>query len=94
MRSYAERISDPKDTPYVDCASAGDYQNPSGFELPPTAGRATVTSVAYLQPGDPPHGYGGGCGLISAPQQLTLQVVRPTGRDAATETLVIVKRAR
>ena len=38
VRSFAERVIDPKDTPYVPCASAGDYQNPSGFELPPRAG--------------------------------------------------------
>ena len=38
VRSFAERVIDPKDTPYVPCASAGDYQNPSGFELPAPAG--------------------------------------------------------
>ena len=94
VRSFAERISDPKDTPYVDCASPGAYQNPTGFELPSAGWSATVTSVAYLQPGEPPQGYGGGCGVDLGAQQITLQVSSPSGRNAATETLVMVKRAR
>ena len=72
----------------------GAYQNPSGFELPSAGWSATVTSVAYLQPGDPPQGYGGGCAPDLGAQQITLQVNSPSGRNAATETLVIVKRAR
>ena len=39
VRSFAERISDPKDTPYVRVrVRPATYQNPSGFELPPPAG--------------------------------------------------------
>ena len=92
IRSYAERISDPKDTPYVECGSAGDYENPSGFDLP-DGWSASVTSVTYLQPGDPPHDFGGGCASLGA-EQLTLQVVSPHGQRGATETLTMVKRAR
>jgi hypothetical protein len=94
VRSYAERISDPKDTPYVECASPAQYENPSGFELPSAGWSARVTSVTYLQPGDPPQGYNGGCSPDLGAQQITLQVNSPSGRNAATETLVIVKRAR
>jgi hypothetical protein len=94
VRSFAERVIDPKDTPYVPCASTGDYQSPSGFELPP-GWSASVTSVAYLQPGDPPQAYGGGCPSPDlGAQQITLQVSSPQGRHAATEMLVAVKRAR
>ncbi len=94
VRSFAERVIDPKDTPYVPCASAGDYQDPSGFELP-AGWSASITSVAYLQPGEPPQAYGGGCPSPDlGAQQITLQVRSPQGRHAATETLVAVKRAR
>jgi len=93
VRSFAERIIDPKDTPYVPCGSAGDYQNPPGFEVP-AGWSASVTSVAYLQPGEPPSAYGGGCSPDLGAQQITVQVASPSGKHAATETLTVVKRAR
>ena len=95
VRSFAERISDPKDTPYVDCASAGDVSESEwlraavrGLErdrhvgrVPPAGGAAAGATAAVVRPD------------LGA-QQITLQVSSPSGRNAATETLVIVKRAR
>jgi prepilin-type N-terminal cleavage/methylation domain-containing protein len=92
IRAYAERMSDPTDVPYVDCATSSAYATPVGFSVP-TGWTSSVTSVAYWQgaAANPP--FSGTCpspdkGL----QQITLQVQSKAGKNQATESVVIVKR--
>ena len=92
LRNYAERIQDPTDVPYVDCATASSYTSPTGFSLPASDWSASVVSVLSWQ-GDTPATFGATCpspdeGL----QRLTLQVKSPDGAHQAVETIVIVKR--
>ncbi len=91
VRNYAERVADPDDVPYVDCAPTSAYATPPGFAVP-AGWSASVTAVAYWQGNNPPT-FGGSCpspdrGL----QQVTLRVQSPAGQQQATETVVVVKR--
>jgi Tfp pilus assembly protein PilV len=92
VRSYAERIADPSDVPYVACATTASYGIPSGFSLPDAGWSASVTKVLAWQGNSPP------TFLASCPspdrglQQLTLTVKSPAGAHQATANLVIVKR--
>jgi Tfp pilus assembly protein PilV len=91
LRSYAERIQDPVDVAYVNCATTASYASPTGFSLPATGWSASITSVQFWQGNTPPT-------FSTCPttdkgvQQLTLQVQSPAGNHRATETVVIVKR--
>lgn len=92
MRSYAERMADPTDVAYVDCATTATYGSPIGFVLPAVTWSASVTQARYWQ-GDTPPTFTGSCpspdeGL----QQLTLTVKSPAGNHQVTDVLVIVKR--
>jgi Tfp pilus assembly protein PilV len=92
VRSYAERMQDPVDVPYVDCATTSTYTTPIGFALPAAGWTASVTSVMAWQ-GDTPPTFAASCpspdeGL----QQLTLTVQSPAGFHQATKSIVIVKR--
>jgi type II secretory pathway pseudopilin PulG len=89
LRSLAERIADPRDVPYQDCATTGTYSvSPPGFN-PPPGWTLSVTNVAYLQ-GD--NTYGASCGTDLGAQQLSLRAQSPHVAHQATETVVIVKR--
>ena len=92
IRDYAERIQDPVDTVYVDCATTANYPNPiTGFTLP-TGWTASVTKVSAWQ-GDSPPTFGVSCPTAGQGiQQVTLTVKSPTGAHQAIETVVIVKR--
>jgi Tfp pilus assembly protein PilV len=92
LRSYAERLQDPTDVPYVACATTSTYSSVPGFSLPGAGWSASITTVLAWQ-GDTPPTFSSSCpspdrGL----QQLTLRVQSPAGSHQATETLVIVKR--
>jgi type II secretory pathway pseudopilin PulG len=92
LRSYAERIGDPTDVPYVNCATTATYGSPTGFALPAAGWSASVTTVNQWQ-GDTPPTFTPSCpspdkGL----QQLTLTVTSPAGAHQLTANLVIVKR--
>ena len=92
LRAYAERIADPVDVPYVDCATTANYANPVGFVLPAGGWSATVTKVAAWQ-GDSPPTFGPSCpGAGVGVQQITLTVKSPAGLHQATVSIVIVKR--
>lgn len=92
LRSYAERIQDPTDVPYVDCATTSSYASPTGFSLPGAGWSASITSVRAWQ-GDSPPTYSSTCPASDKGlQQLTLRVQSPGGNHQVTETLVIVKR--
>jgi type II secretory pathway pseudopilin PulG len=92
LRSYAERMKDPVDVPYVDCATTATYTTPVGFTLPSAQWSASVTTVLLWQGNTPP------TFLASCPvpdkgvQQLTLRVTSPAGAHQAVETVVIAKR--
>ena len=92
LRSYAERMKDPVDVPYVDCATTATYTTPVGFILPSAQWSASVTTVLLWQGNTPP------TFLASCPvpdkgiQQLTLTVTSPAGAHQATATVVIAKR--
>ena len=89
VRSFAERIQDPRDVPYVDCATTSNYANPPGFAAP-SGWTVSITAVGYLQPNNT---YSASCPSPErGAQQLTLQAVSPHVANGATETLVIVKR--
>jgi type II secretory pathway pseudopilin PulG len=89
VRSYAERVQDSRDVPYVDCATTANYGSPAGF-TPPTGWTVSITGVAYLQTNN---SYAATCPSPDrGAQQLTLQVVSPHTAHGATETVVIVKR--
>jgi type II secretory pathway pseudopilin PulG len=92
LRSYAERLEDPTDVPYVDCATVATYASPVGFALPAAGWSASVTTLNRWQ-GDTPPTFTASCpspdkGL----QQLTLTVTSPAGPHQVTANLVIVKR--
>jgi type II secretory pathway pseudopilin PulG len=92
IRSYAERMQDPVDVPYVDCATTSSYADPPGFSLPTPDWSASVTKVLAWQ-GDTPPTFAAACPAAGAGlQQLTLEVRSPAGVHQATETIVIVKR--
>jgi Tfp pilus assembly protein PilV len=92
LRSYAERIQDPADVAYVDCATTASYANPVGFSLPASGWSASVTSVLAWQ-GDTPPTFAASCpSPDTGLQQLTLTVQSPASSHQATETVVIVKR--
>jgi Tfp pilus assembly protein PilV len=92
LRSYAERIQDANDVPYVDCATTSTYASPTGFSLPAAGWSASVTSVLSWQGGPPPT-FAASCPVPDKGlQQLTLRVSSPAGNHQAIETLVIVKR--
>jgi type II secretory pathway pseudopilin PulG len=89
LRSYGERIDDPRDVPYVDCATTATYTNPVGFTAP-AGWTLSVTGVAYLQADNT---YSSSCPSPErGAQQLTLRAVSPHAKHAATETVVVVKR--
>jgi Tfp pilus assembly protein PilV len=93
VRSYAERMEDPNDVPYVNCATTATYGTPIGFSLPAAGWNASVTRVLAWQ-GDTPPTFASTCptpdkGL----QQLTLTVQSPAGSTQVTDTVVIVKRS-
>jgi hypothetical protein len=90
VRSYAERIDDPVDVPYVSCATTTAYASPTGFVLP-TGWSASITKVQYWQ-GTTLQTFTSTCSSDLGLQQLTLQVQSPAGAHRATETVVIVKR--
>ncbi len=92
LRSYAERLTDSKDVPYVPCASPGDYANVPGFDVP-SGWTVSITNIAYLQ-ANPANPYGGGCSSDLGAQQLTLEAESPHTKNAAVERVVIVKRER
>ena len=48
LRSYAERIKDPVDVPYVKCATTASYPTPIGFSLPAGGWSTSVTSVLVV----------------------------------------------
>jgi type II secretory pathway pseudopilin PulG len=92
LRSYAERMKDPVDVPYVDCATTASYAAvPVGFTLPNAGWTATVTTVTKWQ-GDSPPTFSAPCSPDKGVQQLTLQVKSPAGAHQAIETIVIAKR--
>jgi type II secretory pathway pseudopilin PulG len=89
VRSYAERIQDSRDVPYVDCATTATYASPAGFAAP-SGWTVSLTGVAYLQADNT---YGAGCPSPDrGAQQLTLRAVSPHVKNGATETVVVVKR--
>jgi type II secretory pathway pseudopilin PulG len=89
LRSFAERIKDPDDTPYVNCAVTGTYStSPTGFTSP-SGYTVKILSVGYPT-ADTKHAEGG-CGDQGV-QQIKLQVQSPSGNRQATEQTVIVKR--
>jgi prepilin-type N-terminal cleavage/methylation domain-containing protein len=95
IRSYAERVSDPTDVPYVDCGSVttATYATPIGFTLPNADWTASVTSVTFWQGATLNPAFSSACpspdkGL----QQITLQVQSKAGKSQARESVVIVKR--
>jgi type II secretory pathway pseudopilin PulG len=92
LRSYAERLADASDVPYVNCATTATYATPTGFALPAAGWSAAVTTLNRWQ-GDPLQTFTATCpspdkGL----QQLTLTVSSPAGAHQVTATLVMVKR--
>jgi type II secretory pathway pseudopilin PulG len=92
VRAYAERMSDPNDVPYVDCATTSSYANPPGLVVP-AGWTASVTSVAYWLGNYPPTFPAGSCpSLDKGLQQLTLRVQSPAGKHQVTESVVIMKR--
>ena len=91
VRTYAERLLDPVDVPYVDCATTSNYANPIGFSLPGAGWTASITSVLKWQGNTPPT-FTSTCTTDQGLQQLTLRVQSPPGNHQATETLVVVKR--
>ena len=91
IRSFAERVSDPSDVAYVDCATKASYASPVGFTLP-AGWTASVVSVGYWQGNNPPTFTGACPSPDKGLQQLTLQVQSKAGAHQATETIVIVKR--
>ena len=99
LRSYAERMKDPTDVPYVDCATTATYGTPNGFSVPAGGWTATVTTLLYWQGDTTPatftSAFTGGAQLRSPDkgiQQLTLTVTSPAGAHQATATVVIAKR--
>jgi type II secretory pathway pseudopilin PulG len=92
LRSYAERLEDPTDVPYVDCATAGTYVSPTGFTLPAAPGWTASVTSALIWQGDTPPTFTSTCAADKGLQQLTLRVTSPAGDHQATETIVIVKR--
>jgi len=88
LRSYAERVTDAKDVPYVDCATTGSYSSVPGFSAP-SGWTVSITGITYLQSNNT---FGGGCSPDRGAQQLTLQAVSPHAKNGATELVVIVKR--
>jgi type II secretory pathway pseudopilin PulG len=92
LRSYAERMKDPVDVPYVACATTATYATPVGFTLPTPEWSASVTTVLLWQGNTPP------TFLASCPvpdkgvQQLTLTVTSPAGGHQTVQTVVIAKR--
>jgi type II secretory pathway pseudopilin PulG len=92
MRSYAERMADPTDVAYVDCATTATYASPTGFALPTVAWSASVTQVRYWQ-GDTPPTFTGSCpSPDNGLQQMTLTVKSPAGDHQVTDILAVVKR--
>jgi Tfp pilus assembly protein PilV len=91
LRSYAERLEDPTDVPYVDCASPATYASPTGFSLPTAGWTASVTTVLTWQGNTPPT-FTPTCAPDKGLQQLTLRVTSPAGSHQATASVVIVKR--
>ena len=92
LRIYAERLGDPTDVPYFNCATTATYATPTGFALPAAGWSAAVTTLNRWQ-GDPLQTFTATCpspdkGL----QQLTLTVSSPAGAHQVTATVVIVKR--
>jgi type II secretory pathway pseudopilin PulG len=94
LRSYAERLEDPTDVPYVNCATAGTYTSPTGFSLPAAPGWTASVTSALIWQGDAPPTFTSTCTTDKGLQQLTLRVTSPAGDHQATETIVIVKRKR
>ena len=93
LRNYAERIKDPTDVAYVDCATVSNYASPTGFALPAAGWTASLTKVLWWQGDSPPTFAATPCVVAGKSlQQLTLTVTSPAGRHQATETVVIVKR--
>jgi Tfp pilus assembly protein PilV len=91
IRSFAERVQDPTDVPYVSCALVSTYPaSPPGFTLPAGWPSASITAISYLQADAT---FGPTCPSPDlGAQQLTLQVTSPHSVHGTTETLVIVKR--
>ena len=92
VRNYAERMADPSDVAFVDCATTTSYPTPIGFALPATGWTASVTSVSWWQGNSPPTFEASCIAAGKSLQQLTLTVKSPAGYHQATATLVIVKR--
>ncbi len=91
-RNFAERLQDPTDVAYVDCATTSTYTTPPGFVLPSGGWTATVTKVLAWQ-GDSPPTFAVACPAAGkGVQQLTLTVKSPAGVHQVTDTVVIVKR--
>lgn len=97
LRSYAERIKDPRDVPYVDCTTdpdpAAGYDaaaRAAGFELP-SGFSAEITAVAFWDGANPPT-FGGCPGEDHGVQRIDLRVQSRPGKNQATEHLTIVKR--
>jgi type II secretory pathway pseudopilin PulG len=92
LRSYAERMDDPNDVAYVDCATTASYSSPTGFALPAAGWSASLTNVLAWQ-GDTPPTFAASCPVPDKGlQQLTLTVKSPAGNHQVTDTVVIVKR--
>jgi Tfp pilus assembly protein PilV len=93
-RSFTERIEDPNDVAYVDCATTASYPSPTGFALPAAGWSSSVTKVLWWQGDSSPATFSS----VSCPvagkslQQLTVTVTSPAGAHQMTDTLVIVKR--
>jgi Tfp pilus assembly protein PilV len=90
LRSFAERLTDPRDVPYQNCAGVGTYPiAPAGFSAP-SGWTISITGVSYLQTDN---SYSGSCpGTDLGAQQLTLQAVSPHVKNGATVTVAVVKR--
>ncbi len=82
IRAYAERVLDPTDVPYVDCATTASYANPIGFTLP-TGWTASITALTYWQGNNPPT-FTATCSPDKGLQQITLRVQSKTGKNQAT----------
>jgi Tfp pilus assembly protein PilV len=94
LRDYAERVEDPVDSAYVNCATTANYASPIGFALP-TGWTASVTKVLYWQGDSPPSFLATVATCPTADkglQQLTLTAQSPAGAHQATVTVAIVKR--
>ena len=90
LRAFAERTVDPRDVPYVDCATTASYSTtPTGFTAP-SGWSLSITGVSYLQADK---SYSGACPSPDlGAQQITLRAVSPHTKNGADQSIVVVKR--